>query len=716
MGGMAVWIDLAGAERSFNNNVDSIQRDLAHRFGSVEAVLTALVGLNHASEDLQTYEFSALSKELQSAYPYIKTIARIVQVRNEDRPDFEELVQDDGFIDFAITEMASDGKLVTAPGRPVTMPIRVFEPLEPEFARLIGFDVLSERRLAIVAQEAIRSGSVIAADPIDLTGSGRGIFAFKATYQGHVSPKTAADRIAQVNGLVALYVEPRRLFQGYVNRHPNYSFRMFSGAQDTKSTATSMRTLFRATVFDHSQAEPKGLLGLGTPFTAYVPIARHGKTFLLEVTKWPDMGSIRIWLVLVMVLVAAISCVLFVLTLRGVRLGVIQSKLSAEVLRESRERFRDFAEVASDWFWSTDPDLKFNYVSEQIEASTGLPPETLIGSSQEELLQAASNKQAVLHHLTDLQKRLPFKDFQHMYTDQSGHVQWWSISGKATYDETGAFSGYRGTGKNITADVEARDAMRAAKEDAEIADRAKSEFIANMSHELRTPLNAIIGFSEVMRTEPFGQLGNDKYRDYVNDIKISGEHLLSLINDILDLSKVESGSAELYEEEVDLYGVVASLMTLMKHHAGEKGVDLDIDLPPALPHVVADERKLKQIMVNVLGNAIKFTRKGGDVRLALRASPEEGFVIRITDNGIGMASEDIPKAFSKFGQIDSDLNRSFSGTGLGLPLTRGLTELHGGTVDIKSRPGHGTEVTIRLPASRLVLDTSRTQPPDRMAG
>jgi signal transduction histidine kinase len=248
----------------------------------------------------------------------------------------------------------------------------------------------------------------------------------------------------------------------------------------------------------------------------------------------------------------------------------------------------------------------------------------------------------------------------------------------------------------------------AAKEQAELANRAKSEFLANMGHELRTPLNAIIGFSELIKNEIIGPVGNAKYLDYAVDINLSGRHLLDLINVILDLSKVESGMDELHEETVAMPEVIGSVTTLVQNRAENDGIRLELDVPDDLPALRADERKLKQILVNLLTNAIKFTEAGGKVTLKARCRAESGYVVQIADTGIGIASEDIPKALSQFGQVDSDLNRQYEGAGLGLPLTKALVELHGGSLDLESELGEGTTVTARFPAARVV-----SLPPDR---
>ena len=244
------------------------------------------------------------------------------------------------------------------------------------------------------------------------------------------------------------------------------------------------------------------------------------------------------------------------------------------------------------------------------------------------------------------------------------------------------------------------------RDQAELANRAKSEFLANMSHELRTPLNAVIGFSDVMNGEMFGSVGHPKYREYVQDINASGIHLLDLINDILDISKIEAGKIDLHEENVDVSRILGSCLTLVKERADEAGVDIERDTPSNLPALYADERKFKQILINLLSNAIKFTPSGGKVTIRIWYRGDNGYVFQIADTGIGIALADIPKALTPFQQVDSDLNRKYEGTGLGLPLTKALTELHGGSLGLQSEVGVGTTVTVRFPAERIVSKTA----------
>jgi signal transduction histidine kinase len=218
-----------------------------------------------------------------------------------------------------------------------------------------------------------------------------------------------------------------------------------------------------------------------------------------------------------------------------------------------------------------------------------------------------------------------------------------------------------------------------------------------MSHELRTPLNAIIGFSEVIAHEILGPIDNPQYQDYASDIHSSGEHLLSLINDLLDLSKIEAGKLELFEDEVELDGLLRRCAVFVGEPLRTKRVRLDIDVSSDLGGVRCDERKLKQVVVNLLSNAAKFTSTGGRVSLTARREGDDGLVIRVADNGIGIDRDDIAKVMTPFGQAEGTLSREQQGTGLGLPLSKALVELHGGSLTLESDPGVGTTVTIRLP-------------------
>ncbi len=633
------------------------------------------------------------------------------------------------------------------------------------------------------------------------------------------------------------------------------------------------------------------------------------------------------------------------------------AQASARGQVDSEQRFRDFAEISSDWLWEMDADLRFTYLSDNLRRSLGVNPQDGLGKRREEIHDLSRDPEKWQAHLADLAARRPFRDFRYAYRLPTGDDCYISISGKPLFDAAGNFTGYRGTGRDITREVDAdrrageaqarlaaafeslangialfdrddrlivcnpayrrftglgdemltpgisleqilrarvarklltlqpgediesfiatraardrtvhppferqqadgswiliyeqpfeggrvvtnyditalkarekelaekttllqstlehmgegisvydadlrmiawnerliemvglpremykvgtpledvvrysaergeygsgsiegyvrdrvnqsklpvphrnarwrfngryvelrrnpmpgggfvtvysdlterkraEDALREAKEAAEAANKTKSEILANMSHELRTPLNAIIGFSDIIQREAFGPVGERRYLDYARDIHDSGAHLLALINDILDVSKAEAGRIELLEGLVDVTELFDSCVRLILARADEARIAIEALAADRLPKLNADGLRLKQVLLNLLSNAIKFTPAGGRVTLAANMDDDERFVIRVSDTGIGMAPEDIPKALSPFGQLESTRARRYPGTGLGLPLSKALIELHGGELRIESEAGKGTSVIVTLPAARVL--------------
>ena len=518
-----------------------------------------------------------------------------------------------------------------------------------------------------------------------------------------------------------------------------------------------------------------------------------------------------------------------------------------EALQLREQELRDFAEASGDWFWETDAEHRFTWFSDRVEKITGVPVAFHIGKNRLELAADKAEQEKWHAHLEILEARRSFRDFRYLRKGHDGRLQHMTSSGVPVFDAEGNFKGYRGTGADITAAVEAEakaasvqkqfmaaiesvsdgfalfdaddrmvfcnsrfktlnpdlapkivpgvsfeemlrdniaagrildalgdeeafirrrmeqhrnpcgplvqqrrdghwlelreermpegstflvntditerkaaeEAMLAIMKEAEIANRTKSEFLANMSHELRTPLNAIIGFSEIIKDETFGPVGSTKYREYANDINESGQHLLALINNILDLSKIESGTDELHEENIEVSKLANAIMKLVVGLAQTGNVELELDVSDDIAVLHADERKVKQILLNLLSNAIKFTPDGGKVTLKIWSRAESGYVFQVIDTGIGIAFEDIPKALAPFQQIDSGLNRRHEGTGLGLSLTKSLIEMHGGYLDLQSEVGVGTTVTVRFPAERIVhspYGTKAISAGDRKAG
>jgi signal transduction histidine kinase len=299
--------------------------------------------------------------------------------------------------------------------------------------------------------------------------------------------------------------------------------------------------------------------------------------------------------------------------------------------------------------------------------------------------------------IAHLKGETPVFEYESRHKGVDGNIHWLRSRGMALRGSDGRAYRMIGSIGDVTERKQNEVALREALEQAEIANRSKTDFLANISHELRTPLNAIIGFSDLMTSEIFGPIGVDKYREYTETISESGHHLLDIINDILDIARIEVGKVDFRPERVKLEPVFEACLRLIRERAEKAGLTLRRNIQGDLPDIKADPRRLKQILLNLLSNAVKFTPKKGTVTLKARVTKAGTLVISISDTGIGMKAADIPNVMTPFVQVDSKLSRSYEGTGLGLPLTKSFIELHGGDMGIKSSPGKGTTVTVYFP-------------------
>ncbi|HYV87159.1 MAG TPA: PAS domain-containing sensor histidine kinase [Candidatus Polarisedimenticolia bacterium] len=287
-----------------------------------------------------------------------------------------------------------------------------------------------------------------------------------------------------------------------------------------------------------------------------------------------------------------------------------------------------------------------------------------------------------------------------IYRHKTRERIWISENARLVRDRAGRTLFYEGTVRDITELKQAGEELDIARKEAEAANSAKSHLLANVSHELRTPLNAILGFSEILAGEMLGPLG-ERYRDYAKDIHDSGLHLLSIIDDLLDLSKIEAGRLNLSEDIVDVVELFDTVSRFVRERASSAGLTMSIDLPADMPALKANRRAMRQVLLNLLSNSVKFTPAGGHIALEAIREPCGGIGFRVRDNGIGIAAGDIHRAMEPFGLINSSLSRRHTGTGLGLPITRALVELHRGRFELTSEPGVGTTATVYLPADRV---------------
>jgi PAS domain S-box-containing protein len=392
---------------------------------------------------------------------------------------------------------------------------------------------------------------------------------------------------------------------------------------------------------------------------------------------------------------------------------ITERRNAENALLHSEQRLRDAIESLADGLALFDSDENLVMCNARYRAMwPGLSDDTNPGASFESLvrryLETAKKHDSTMDVDTQVQTTLDLHRLSQPTRDvQIYDGRWIQVSNHPT-----AEGGFAITSTDVTALKEREESLRKAsrqalhaKETAEGANRSKSDFLANMSHELRTPLNAVIGFSEIIKEALLGDHSIDPYRGYAQDIHDSGCHLLALINDILDMSKIEAGKLELFEENVDLTEAIDASLRLVVERAHQNKVSLSTDIPDDIPQLKCDLRKFKQITINILSNAVKFTPEGGSVTTRLFIGDGGGLYLRITDTGIGISKEDLEKVLEPFGQAEGGFDRQFEGTGLGLTLTQSLTELHGGRLEIESEtegPNRGTTVTAIFPASRVV--------------
>ncbi len=383
----------------------------------------------------------------------------------------------------------------------------------------------------------------------------------------------------------------------------------------------------------------------------------------------------------------------------GTVVDITARKAVERALIESERRFRDFAEVSSDWFWETDAEHRFTYLSEQ----SGVAVEKRLGKTRWDVAVDLDEEPEKWSRFREtLERRTPFRDFVYRTRTDDGRIKHNSVSGKPMIDAEGRFLGYRGTARNVTDMVMAEDRLRRAMQEAEEANQAKVAFLASISHELRTPLNAILGFAEVIRDQLYGS-GDSRYPGYAKYICESGAHLLTLINDILDMAKMDAGRLQLFDSDFDLGQLLERQSGMLARRAQERGVTMELDLEPCLPLLRADEVRMRQVVLNLLSNAVKFTPAGGRVKLSAGIRDGGDLAIVVADTGIGMTEDEIAIAIQPFRQVDADLSRRYEGTGLGLPITKSLVTLHGGELLIESEKGKGTTVTVLLPAQRVIM-------------
>ena len=368
--------------------------------------------------------------------------------------------------------------------------------------------------------------------------------------------------------------------------------------------------------------------------------------------------------------------------------------------------YRAFFDHAVDGIFRTTPEGHYLAVNQALAEIYGYPaPEALMAGLTDISAQLYVDARRRDEFRRLMQANDVVNNFVSEIYHRSGRRIWISENARAVRDWSGALICYEGTVKDVTEKFEQERALRTALRQAEIANRMKAAFLAAMSHELKTPLNAVLGFSEIIRDEVLGPVGHEMYRDYAGDIHKSGTRLLTVINDVLDVSRLEGGLLTLDARPENILDVAEAAIKLARAvtHDGRR---VEIDVPADMPSLQVDPRRLAQAIGNLIANALKFTPESGHVRFCARIAADGGALLTVEDTGIGMEPETMAAALEPFRQLDGSLARRFEGAGLGLSISKALAELHGGALSLESAVGEGTTVTITLPASRVGMTSS----------
>jgi len=364
-------------------------------------------------------------------------------------------------------------------------------------------------------------------------------------------------------------------------------------------------------------------------------------------------------------------------------------------LHEVQQQYQAVVEDQTEMISRHTPDGMRTFVNDSYCKFHGKSKEQLLGqSAYEEMSETDLNELMTLYK--NLTPQDPSGEFETCFPTPDGKTAWQLWAKRAIFDAEGRVKEYQSVGRDITDRKRAEETVQKALAEAERANSTKSQFLATMSHEFRTPLNAILGFSEMLRGQYFGPLGTDTYTEYANDIHNSGEHMLALVNDVLDISTIEAGKRSLVREVIAIESLLKHCLRDVEKRAADGNIDLVLKVSDDLPSLFADKRSITQIVQNLLSNAVKFTHQKGTVLISAEATDGE-MKISVKDTGMGIPANQLPKITEPFSQADSDPHRAHEGTGLGLSIVKSLVEAHEGTLEITSELGLGTTVTATFP-------------------
>lgn len=658
--------------------------------------------------------------------------------------------QDVGILGFGWAPKV-DNLVTGGPAAGTGFPIAVKAP-EDAVSTLLGVDLMELVSVREAIQRAIDFNEIQISGPLstETTGGAKNlVLAVIPVFESDQTNFLVEQRRRNVDGILFALLDPKTTIS-FVIASSSFAEMIDKGvlgievnAQDVSGDRTP---LYRTRGFNRLSESVDGttlfdaMVSSRDMQVAQLPVRVHFIVDTAGLGAGPMISAVSV-LMIGLILTTAVLVYVWSRLNYDARVGALVVERT-HALEESENRLRDLADVSADWFWEMDSELRFTSVSERFEEVIGISRNIYIGRTRAEAI-GISNLQMTDEwraHLEDLENRRPFTDFRYALPKGMGKMEFCSISGKPVYDSAGNFAGYRGSGRDVTAEETAQRRMRESearlqrnvrqleasrqeleestakmaelaeryaveKDRAETSERSKSEFLASMSHEIRTPMTGVMGFADMLMDSPLAPEDRDK----VIKIKGATQSLLTIINDILDLSKLDAGRLKIENLDFNLRNAVEEVMDLVRERARVKNLRLNIEFPDDIAAGInGDPTRFRQILINLVGNAVKFTHQGGvGVRATMLDEQGKKFIeFRVIDTGIGISPENQKKLFSDFSQADASISRHYEGTGLGLAISKRLVELMGGRIWVESKEGVGSEFCFTLPFNEASSDVS----------
>lgn len=654
-------LGMSHSEDEFQAKADLVYDEITRRYSTLEAILTSLAGFHQASDHVSDVQFTTFAQELLNAYPYIRTAMLLHKLDHDARKNFEEDMQDRGYYQFTVTESARDGTLVPADTRAEYLIIKIIEPLLPHMGTRLGYDALSNPSMTEAVINASRTGKGVASFVNDPALS-ESIIVFKAVYQGRYAPTSEKERMDMFNGAIAIETGAESLLSNLIPAMGNISLSLnhkhtadeqrFEYAFKNKSDATSQRSILPQLSYKRN-------------------IDLYGQPTELSITQQISVHDIHYYWVL-----------LTVISFLIIYIALLSTWHNLKITRLHEQELEGYAARAAFSEENTDPIMRISHDG------------TLLYSNEPGQKITEDWKTTIGGYVPNR-----IKDFIRdvLLTNQYQEIE---ASIGATHF-TLRFVPRRAQnyvnvyGRDDTEQKQAELALLEAKQAAEAANIAKSRFLATISHEVRTPMNGVLGMLELLLKTPL----SEKQRGFADNALRSGKSLLGLINDILDFSKIESSKLKLERAPFDIKGTIADVIDIVAEDAKKKNLELVTEIPQFTYQLIGDQQRLRQILINLVGNAVKFTEKGSIiVRVTKTAEYKTGVQLKfeITDTGIGIKPEALPFIFNDFTQQDDSTTRKFGGTGLGLAITKQLVNMMGGEIYVQSTPNEGSSFWITM--------------------